>query len=747
MKRVMALFFSISILLLQFSVSVFAGETRENFYIEYDGKISQYKSKVVSINIDGEDVVTGEMPAILIDNSTLVPAREVFESNGFNAKVEWNGEKQEVYVSYKDQNIVLKIGSNTAYINNVAVTLEVPARLIRDKSQKNPKTMIPLRFVTENLGYGIEWKQNTYTAMISSPETSVVPEVTPEIPEIPIDDTGKGEALDELNSDKAKRTLPTALNANPITWSSSLTPSDQTLASVITAQDHPVVNITAVDYESDTKNFSIQSSGPISSVVSTFMASDSKYVVDIYNSVKLVNNKTYSDNPIVTAVRTGQQEDGAGKKVTRIVFDVKSTSVFYDLTISEDRKTLNFTMKDNMLNKIQLGQNDKGDFILLTGLAAPDVKAFRLSNPDRIVFDLGKTTTLIGNQSASNIPGQYVVAMRTAQFNSSTTRVVIETDGQADYDVTKVDKLNTLIQINEPSYKNIKYENDTNPMITLEGIGSKIKLDGITYVDKYATKEFIIDLPGNYESVFGTGDIHIDDSIISNIEIQKNSNGNTRLVIHEKSIYVFRLEADSQNIYIKAYKPKEIYSKIIVVDFGHGGHDPGATGNGLKEKDLNLSMGTYLKGYLDSDSSIKVYYTRLDDTFISLQGRTDLANDVEADFFVSVHNNATDSTKANGTETIYFKDDNRAGLNSNELASIIQKKVVSAAGLNSRGIKADNGLYLLRNSKMPATIIEVGFVSNVNDSSKISNPTIQKNVGKAIYEAIVEVFVQYPTGR
>ncbi|PKM51335.1 MAG: hypothetical protein CVV02_06945 [Firmicutes bacterium HGW-Firmicutes-7] len=745
MKRVMALFFSVSILLLQLSIGVYAGETRDKFDIEYDGKVHQYTSNVVTLNIDGKAVATGEMPAIIIDSRTLVPAREVFESAGFNAKVDWNGEKQEVYISYNDQKIVLKIGSNIAFVNNNPITLDVPAKLIRDTSQKNPKTMIPLRFVTENLGYKIEWNQSSYTASITS--LSQNPEVpVEETPEVPIEEIKNGDELDELNSDKANRLLPTELATNPVTWSSIIAPVEQSAKSVISAQNNSLVSITSVEYKSDSRSFSIQASGPISFVENTFMESDSKYVVDIYNANKVAGNATYSDNPIVTAVRTGQQEDRDGKKVTRVVFDLKSTSASYDLSISGDRKTLNFVMKDNNLSKVHLGQNEKGDYIRLTGTSAPEVTAFRLSNPDRIVFDMERTVSLVGKQTKNDTLGQYILSMRTDQFKTSTARVVVETDGHADYSITKIDNVTTLIQMHEPTYDNIKYENTTIPIITLENVGSRINLEGITYEDKYNTKKYIINLPGNYEDVFGTGNMHIDDSIISQIEIKKNNSGNTSLVIHSKSVYVYRLEADNENLYIKAYKPKEIYSKIVVIDTGHGGKDPGASANGYYEKDLNLAITHYLKEYLDADSSIKVYYTRLDDTFIELVARTDFANEVEADFLISIHNNALGET-ANGTETIYFKDADRSGLNSNELAAILQQNIVNAVGLKNRGIKDNNSLSILRRSNMPAAIVEVGFVTSKIDIAKISDKNVQKNAAKAIYNSIVQVFAEYPTRR
>ncbi|MBC7959986.1 MAG: N-acetylmuramoyl-L-alanine amidase, partial [Vallitaleaceae bacterium] len=399
-------------------------------------------------------------------------------------------------------------------------------------------------------------------------------------------------------------------------------------------------------------------------------------------------------------------------------------------------------------------QNGIGDYVEFSGIQANKVKAFRLSNPDRIVLDFSDTLSQIGKQSQTNTLGQYVTSIRTAQFDATTTRIVLETDGQADYEISQSGASTTRIQLLEPSYENINYENNEElPIITLEN-ASQIPLNEVTYEDDYNDGIFIIHLPGNYASLFGDGGIQVDDASISSIDIVTNGLGYTDLVIHENDIYVFRMESDGDRVYIKAYKPREIYSQIVVLDFGHGGKDPGAIGKGLapgggnlQEKDVNLAIGNFARAYLEADPNIKVYYTRQDDTYVSLQARTDIGNKVEADFFVSIHNNANQSSSIAGSETLYFKDADRPGLNSVELARILQNRIVAALGLFNRGVKDDNGLFILRNSDMPAIILEEGFVTNVNDSKKLGDPIYQDAIAKAIYEGIVETFAKYPTGR
>ncbi len=139
--RVLIIVFFVNIL----SVGVQA-ETGK-FYIQYDNVIHRYKGPFVKLIIDGEEIKTGDMPAIIITEEiegknyarTLVPVREVCESTQLGAVVEWNEIKQEIYISYEDKFIVLKIDDKKASVNNEEVMLDVPAKIIQNVSKKYGK--------------------------------------------------------------------------------------------------------------------------------------------------------------------------------------------------------------------------------------------------------------------------------------------------------------------------------------------------------------------------------------------------------------------------------------------------------------------------------------------------------------------------------------------------------------------------------------------------------------------------------
>ncbi|MGN0464853.1 MAG: N-acetylmuramoyl-L-alanine amidase [Lachnospiraceae bacterium] len=178
-------------------------------------------------------------------------------------------------------------------------------------------------------------------------------------------------------------------------------------------------------------------------------------------------------------------------------------------------------------------------------------------------------------------------------------------------------------------------------------------------------------------------------------------------------------------------------AKIVVLDAGHGGADTGAIGNGLKEKDLTLQIVKAAKTYFDKDPNFKVYYTRLTDKTLTLRSRSDFANQLNADVFVSIHINSFTST-SEGTETLYNpnRPNKKDDLTSYQLASIMQAKIRAATGFPNRGLVQRTGLSVLNRTTMPACLDEFGFITNPSEAKSMSQNT--QKYGKAVYEAIVQ---------
>ena len=176
---------------------------------------------------------------------------------------------------------------------------------------------------------------------------------------------------------------------------------------------------------------------------------------------------------------------------------------------------------------------------------------------------------------------------------------------------------------------------------------------------------------------------------------------------------------------------------IVCIDPGHGGHDPGAVGpTGLKEKDVTLAVAKKIAKMLQ-DVDVDVQLTRDTDKHLGLMTSADLstrakmANNAKADAFVSIHCNAAANQTATGTETYHYP--NSAG--SSKLAGALQKHLVAALGLPDRGVKQAN-FAVLRETKMPAALVELGFISNPAEGELLMDPVFQARAAQAVARGI-----------
>lgn len=169
----------------------------------------------------------------------------------------------------------------------------------------------------------------------------------------------------------------------------------------------------------------------------------------------------------------------------------------------------------------------------------------------------------------------------------------------------------------------------------------------------------------------------------------------------------------------------------VVIDAGHGGKDPGTVGNGLYEKEIVLPISVDVADIL-RQQGIDVRMTRDTDNFVSLQGRTDYANNINADLFVSIHANAISLSRpdVNGLETYYYKSGRR-------LAEVIHWSILNGVNIKNRNIRRAR-FYVLRHSTMPAVLVEVGFVTGAEDAPRLKDPNHRRQIAEAIARGIIQ---------
>lgn len=181
---------------------------------------------------------------------------------------------------------------------------------------------------------------------------------------------------------------------------------------------------------------------------------------------------------------------------------------------------------------------------------------------------------------------------------------------------------------------------------------------------------------------------------------------------------------------------KELKDKTVVIDAGHGGTDNGATGaSGEHEKDLTLKTAMLLQDTLDSLGAI-VVMTRDKDEYVSLEERVSLANNMDADSFISIHyNSVPEIPDATGISTFYFDEQNK------ELAEDLQTEMINKTNAKNRETNVAD-FQVLKQNENPAVLMELGFISNEEKEQLILTDSYQKKLINGIAEGLVSFFMK-----
>lgn len=188
--------------------------------------------------------------------------------------------------------------------------------------------------------------------------------------------------------------------------------------------------------------------------------------------------------------------------------------------------------------------------------------------------------------------------------------------------------------------------------------------------------------------------------------------------------------------------------KIVILDAGHGGWDPGKTGTFADEKMLNLAVVEKLQGYLEQ-SGATVFLTRDTDEALGGGKREDMAerkriaNESGGDILVSIHQNAFPSAKAKGAQVFYHKSSGEAKRLAECLQESLRERVDDG---NTRQAKENGDYYILRTTELPAAIVECGFLSNREEERLLNDENYQDRLAWAIYCGIMEYFEQSENG-
>ena len=199
----------------------------------------------------------------------------------------------------------------------------------------------------------------------------------------------------------------------------------------------------------------------------------------------------------------------------------------------------------------------------------------------------------------------------------------------------------------------------------------------------------------------------------------------------------------------------DVLNKVVYLDAGHGGYDPGASYFGISEKSLTLAIQSRVKAKLEAEG-YQVVTTRTSDKYVDLTDRSHAANASESDIFVSIHINASGSSAAQGIETYYYQpyaeypsrinatyhaNPTRLSM-SDTLANAIQSSLINATGAQNQGVKRQT-FAVLRETTAPAVLLELGFLSNPQEAARLNTSAYQETLANAIVAGIKRYYSIY----
>ena len=429
---------------------------------------------------------------------------------------------------------------------------------------------------------------------------------------------------------------------------------------------------------------------------------------------------------------------------SRVVFDLPNTIVLQELRDKE------FKLSETVTAKIGQFEPSKARIVIKT------------DNPNtyRPVYSTNLQTLLIG--SSNNISGVSMTPVRSEltyfkeqTINQNTDVINIIFSNPIIYSIKReTNKINVLFynlsNFDIESFNNLAIKNQNG--FNAKKIGTNIysisfPTESSTLVDCYEalnasqlrfvfTKKTTAGTPSSTEKT----QTQVNKNIISLPTQTQTPVRKPSEEIKKESPFADLLERSqikkSSQKRTEQALPKRVKNKVIVIDPGHGGLDTGASRGNVLEKDLTLDIALKLRECLRDMGMKNIIMTRSTDKTLTLDERVQIANNNNADIFISVHINASVKTEINGIETHYYSD------NGYKVAKVVHKELMKNVNATDRGLFKSK-FYVINHTEAPAVLLELGFISNEQERSSLKSDKRQMGSAQAIADGIVNYLTEY----
>ncbi len=428
-----------------------------------------------------------------------------------------------------------------------------------------------------------------------------------------------------------------------------------------------------------------------------------------------------------------------------------------------------------------------------------DFHSDRLQNPDRLFFDIAGTRLPSGYKGLQRIPvdDHFVKQIRIAEPQKSTTRVVLDLESPVEFTTTRLENpWRLIIEVHKVGYA----RNPVGPKAPVGAASATETASKIAAPKPEPQKTVALPAAANpMPAALPMAAAPAPATVMANVQPLNppsppapemppppSVNQAGLALLARPTVTPLRMPRDMppDAPAVEAKRDSEgdrsltrvLGLKVgrIVIDPGHGGSDAGTIGpNGLKEKDLVLDISRRLGALLEEHLRSEVVYARSDDSFVSLERRTQIANEAKADLFISIHANSSPEHVASGVETYYLsfttskaamevaaRENATSQRSVFELQDLLQKIALKDKVDESRefATRVEDALYAssakITNSKvrdrgvkkapfvvligasMPSILAEIGFISNPHDEALMMRPETRQKIAEALYKGV-----------
>lgn len=713
--------------------------------LEIDSKDVNYIGTFYSIKYMNQSVDLGQLPIIIYNGSLLVRAQKLCEATGCTFMQ--NGEQ--ITITKDNINILFTLNSNIAYVNGKKIKLEsgMPCNIINRETLVS-YICIPFEFFSEYLGFDVLYDdaEKQYNLLLC-------------------DRTGNPDRIDALKNytetNMGTTQVPVSKDDYYFEWN-CLPAYEEVLENranathyIYTGKTSEEVGLIYLLYSKISETDSVEQF--------RFATTDAFQTIDTMETehglqilISHADTATHGTVSVDYAIVDSYSilSDKEKEQVTiELELKRKAGEYEYSIELNESGTELSIFVYPKYLTRVVAYPMNGTDVLELHGLQSTDIHDF--FDNGMLIFELSATYNCVDTQYYYNEDNPYFKYGYLTGVTDKTKLQLQLSEGHAYYIVEKDNAV--LIYFTDASVsleemlKNLQKPGVELPKDKLIiPLPDDCTIADVSDDDNYLNYNFKLLIKGNQKDLILQKGITNPYSFIEDYTVTYNKTTNyTTISFDTEYVCGYKYEIFENYLVVTIGRPSEIFSKIVLLDAGHGGVDPGAIYNKTYEKTLNFKiLNTYVKDYF-TGSDIKVYFTRETDVLVDLYKRADYAKEVEADLFISLHMNANNSTSVKGTQVFYSKNNNTkqtSGLSSYLLAKQMVKNLCSSMGTNNRGVSAADFVVVKYNT-VPAILIELGFMSNASDYAKLTDINYQKKAAKTIYETVEQIFKTYPTGR